>query len=56
MNEENKAVELTDEDLKQVSGGFTDPSRGQYACPNYTVCDGNYLPQCPFTYCPNGYK
>ena len=25
MNEENKAVELTDEDLKQVSGGNTTP-------------------------------
>ena len=52
-NEENKAVELTDEDLKQVSGGFTDPARGQVCIGD---CGGYYLPQCRNTLCPYGRK
>ena len=54
-NEENKAVELTDEDLKQVSGGWNDAKSGQ-TCPNYDDCEGYYVSQCPYTYCCKGYK
>ena len=46
---------LTDEQLKQVSGGFKGDIRGQI-CPNYDDCEGSFVLQCPFTYCPKGYK
>ena len=52
-NEENKAVELTDEDLKQVSGGFIDAKRGE-ACS--ADCGGYYLPHCTNSICPHGHK
>ena len=56
MNEnELKAFELSDEQLKQVSGGFKGDLRGQI-CPNYDDCEGSFVLQCPFTYCPYGYK
>ena len=55
MNEnELKAVELTDEDLKQVIGGaFKDKPAGQ-ACPS--DCEGLYVLQCPNTFCCYGRK
>ena len=56
MDEENKMVELTDEQLKQVSGGaFIDANRG-IGCPNSNDCEGYLVNQCQFTYCPKGYK
>ena len=47
---------LTDEQLKQVSGGFKDPNSGQYKCPISDECQGNLALQCPYSYCPMGYK
>ena len=61
MNEENKAVELTDEDLEQVSGGVNievevevevEDTEHLEACSNY--CDGKF--PCQNTKCPYGYK
>ena len=47
---------LTDEQLKQVSGGaFIDANRG-IGCPNSNDCEGYLVHQCQFTDCPNGYK
>ena len=49
-----KEHELTDEDLKQVSGGaFKDKEAGQ-SCPS--DCEGLYVLQCRNTFCCHGRK
>ena len=61
MNEENKAVELTDEDLKQVSGGVVGEWEGQdrvnvFECPG--DCNGTKKSNrtCKVSYCPHHYR
>ena len=57
MNEENKAVELTNENLKQVSGGVNIEAEVKDGLVPESCagdCDGKF--PCRNTKCPYGYK
>ena len=57
MNEENKAVELTNENLKQVSGGVNNEAEVKDGLVPESCagdCDGKF--PCRNTKCPYGYK
>ena len=55
MDEENKMVELTDEQLKQVSGGLEEPKIiATFSCPG--DCNGTNALTCQVSPCPHGRK